>query len=273
MQRVVEPEWLDELPPADSRAVTSRRDLRRINWLMGHVGILNRALTRMDRRGLVCDGRDSCVNFAQPVPMMEGRLGTGLLPQIEPRPAPPPGRRRVPQRLVELGAGDGTFLLRLARQRARCWPQVAVVLVDRQPVVGRETEAAISALGWETETVASDVFDWLTRPGGPPADIMMANLFLHHFREKQLVEMFRLAAERTKLFLACEPRRSALALQASRLLGWIGCNDVSRHDAVLSVRAGFAGRELSALWPEKGRWHLQEGPAGLFSHCYVAQRR
>jgi hypothetical protein len=243
MQRVLEPEWLDELSPADPRAVGSRRDLRRVNWWMGHVGIMHRVLARIEQDGRVGDARDSLVD------------------------------RRSPQRLVELGAGDGTFLLRLARQRARHWPRGAVVLVDRQPVVGRDTEKAFTALGWETETIASDVFDWLTRPGGPLADLMIANLFLHHFREEQLLELFRLAADRTRVFLACEPRRSALALQASRLLGWIGCNDVTRHDAVISVRAGFAGRELSSLWPERERWHLQEEAGGLFSHCFVAQRR
>jgi hypothetical protein len=64
-----------------------------------------------------------------------------------------------------------------------------------------------------------------------------------------------------------------LALQASRLLGLIGCNEVTRHDAVVSVRAGFVDQELSALWPERTRWHLQEEAAGLFSHCFVAQQR
>jgi hypothetical protein len=48
---------------------------------------------------------------------------------------------------------------------------------------------------------------------------------------------------------------------------------VTRHDAVISVRAGFAGRELSALWPDRDRWLVIEGPAGRFSHRFVAQRK
>jgi hypothetical protein len=47
---------------------------------------------------------------------------------------------------------------------------------------------------------------------------------------------------------------------------------VTRHDAVLSVRAGFAGRELSALWPSADGWKLEERRAGLFSHLFVAHR-
>jgi hypothetical protein len=47
---------------------------------------------------------------------------------------------------------------------------------------------------------------------------------------------------------------------------------VTRHDAVVSVRAGFADRELSALWPSGMTWTLRERARGLFSHCFVASR-
>ena len=44
MNRIVQPELLDELPPDDPRAVRSRRDLRRINaWMRNHA-IMARAL-------------------------------------------------------------------------------------------------------------------------------------------------------------------------------------------------------------------------------------
>jgi hypothetical protein len=47
---------------------------------------------------------------------------------------------------------------------------------------------------------------------------------------------------------------------------------VTQHDAVRSVRAGFLGRELSALWPVNDEWQLSEQSAGLFSHCFIAKR-
>jgi hypothetical protein len=272
MQRVVEPEWLDALPPDDPRAVQSRRDLRRINWLMGHLGILQRALMRVEGRGLSSGAKDGRVDFAPEVQRVAGAQGRGSLSRSDSASRSPHELWPGSQWIVELGAGDGTFLLRLARVLARRWPQSTAVLVERQPVVADETKAAFRALGWEMEVVAADVFDWLARPDTAPADLIIANLFLHHFREEQLIELFRQAANRTRIFLACEPRRSALALQASRMLGWIGCNDVTQHDAVISVRAGFVGCELSALWPEDERWQLQEEAAGLFSHCFVAQR-
>jgi hypothetical protein len=52
----------------------------------------------------------------------------------------------------------------------------------------------------------------------------------------------------------------------------VGCSEVTRHDAIVSVRAGFAGRELSMLWPAEG-WDTAEKSAGLFSHSFAARRR
>lgn len=229
MERVVEPELLDGLPPADPRAVGSRADLRRLNLLMGHAGILSRALRRP-------------------------------LAEIPSRPL----------RVVELGAGDGTLLLRLARRLSAAGLTAQATLVDRQNLVSEETRRAFAALNWSVECVAADVFTWLEQPA-PAADLMIANLFLHHFQEKKLATLLRLAAERTRVFIACEPRRSPGAPRACRWLWLLCCNAVTRHDAAVSVRAGFADRELSALWPAPGNWTLNERPAGLFSHCFIAK--
>jgi hypothetical protein len=46
---------------------------------------------------------------------------------------------------------------------------------------------------------------------------------------------------------------------------------VTRHDAVASVHAGFAGRELSRLWPGEG-WRLWEGLTLPFTHVFSARR-
>jgi hypothetical protein len=178
---------------------------------------------------------------------------------------------RAPKRIVELGAGDGTLMLALAGRFAPGWERVEVTLVDCKDVVTDATRAGFAALGWTVEVVTADVFDWLAKPA-ETADAMVVNLFLHQFAERQLKELLRLAAARTKVLAACEPRRGQLPLVFSRMVRLIGCNAVTRHDAELSVQGGFAGLELSALWPEKQQWHLQEGSAKLFSHTFLAVR-
>ena len=42
--RLLEPEWLDELPPGDLRAIRSRADLRRVNAIMGNARCIASAL-------------------------------------------------------------------------------------------------------------------------------------------------------------------------------------------------------------------------------------
>jgi len=228
MNRLVQPELLDELPPGDPRARWSRRDLRRVNaWMRNHA-IMAKAL-------------QTAVNG------------------------------QVPKQITDLGAGDGYFLARVAKKISPRWPGVNVTLLDNQKIMGLQTLASFTPLGWHAEAVAADVFDWL--PAAAGLDVVVANLFLHHFEDAQLVELFRVIANRARLFVAIEPRRAPWPLFCCRLLWAIGCNAVTRHDATVSVRAGFSGRELSELWPVANDWQLTERRTGFFSHLFVAQRR
>jgi hypothetical protein len=153
------------------------------------------------------------------------------------------------------------------------WRGTTAVLLDRQPVVSRETHQGFAAQGWRSEVAQADVFDWFRQPASGVWDAMAANLFLHHFTESQLASLMSEAARHAKVFVAIEPRRAAWSLACSRLLWFIGCNRVTRHDAVISVRAGFAARELTRLWPADDGWSLQERPAGWFSQLFVARRK
>jgi hypothetical protein len=180
----------------------------------------------------------------------------------------------APRRVVELGAGDGTLMLGLARRLANEWPQVHLTLLDRQNLVTPGTIREFHVLGWHPEIVNEDVLDWASGAAADRYDLVSANLFLHHFNDGQLRSLLRNLAECTDAVFACEPRRAWLPLAASRLVGLIGANAVTREDAVLSVHAGFSGAELTALWPDQDReWQLQEYAAGLFSHCFLAMRQ
>ncbi|MBI3877572.1 MAG: methyltransferase domain-containing protein [Verrucomicrobia bacterium] len=177
----------------------------------------------------------------------------------------------APRRLVELGTGDGSFLLGLARHLPAHPDGTDAWLVDQQELLAAAPLAEFARLGWRVRTVKADVFDWLEQADAPRADVMLANLFLHHFDEARLRHLLRLAAACCDVFVACEPRRSPLAMAGAHMLWAIGCNGVTRHDAVVSVRAGFAGHELTSLWPQDG-WQVEEAPAGLFTHCFAARR-
>ena len=177
-----------------------------------------------------------------------------------------------PRNILELGAGDGSMMLRLAQRRAARWPGVKVTLLDRLDLVDAHILSGLKDAGWTADVVAMDVFDWLARPSIARWDIVFANLFMHHFSPDALDRLLLMIAARSRVFFCCEPRRSALPLAASHLVGLLGAGPVTRMDAVLSVHAGFAGQELSARWPDRQAWRLREYRAGLFSHGFLAVR-
>jgi hypothetical protein len=228
--RVVEPELLDVLPPADERALKSRLDLRLLNQFMKHPQLMSRAL-------------------------LENLNGV-----------------KSP-RIVELGAGDGDFLLSVARRLQKEMPDAEATLVDRLDSFNPKIHDEFKSLGWRLQTEIAEVFEWLRKSPPNGTDAIIANLFLHQFKTDELAEMLRLAARSTRLFIAIETSRTWLPRLCGHFLWVIGCGPVTRHDAGISIRAGFSGQEISAMWEEKDKWELTEHPVGLFSHLFIARRK
>ena len=222
MERVIEPEWLDELPANEPRAIDARGDLRRVNWFMNNAGILARALRHVVR----------------------------------------------PRRVLDIGCGDGALAWRIAQKLG--WRDVEFLLLDRNVSVPSSIQERFCRLDCRVMPVHRDVLKGLADIG--PVDVAFANLFLHHFTDSELKHLLTDISKLCDLLVACEPRRSAFALSGSRCLGLLGCNDVTRHDAVASVRAGFQDEELSRLWTARAGWSLREHAAGLFSHLFIARK-
>ena len=173
----------------------------------------------------------------------------------------------APKLIADLGGGDGRFFLRVARRLAKRWTGVTVMIADRRPIVSVETRACFARLGWRCESLTGDVLE--TLPLIKP-DIVTANLFLHHLDNAALAALLALVARQASGLVACEPRRSAFALLGARMVFALGAGDVTRHDAVASVRAGFRGRELASLWPRDANWQLGEHGVFPFTHLFHA---
>lgn len=237
LPRILEPETLDHLAPDDPAACRARRDLRRVNRVMGAKGILERALAR-----------------------------------VVPRAPRPPDS---PLRVIELGCGDGRLMLDVARSSRSPLGTAEITLLDLQPLVTPETLAAYAAAGWRARSLSQDVLAWAEGDAGDDRwDLVVANLFLHHFEGEALRRLLAGCARRADAIAVCEPRRSRFALGASHLVVFLGANVVTRRDAVLSVRAGFIDDELEQAWPDRsGAWQLEEYEDGPFTHCFCARRR
>jgi hypothetical protein len=182
---------------------------------------------------------------------------------------------RPPRRILELGAGDGSLLLRLARRLRPAWTGVELTLLDRHDLVDARTHDGYRQLGWRVQVLCEDALGWAVAPPGCGSgyDLCFASLFLHHFSATGLALLLAAVAARCDGFVACEPRRDGLARAGSRLVGLIGGNAVTREDAVKSVDAGFSGHELTAAWQRNGGdWILAESRALPFAHCFSAAR-
>ncbi len=270
MPRRVAQERLDSLGADDPQAHRSRRDLQRIHGVMRSCAILSRALLALPvASGAVSDTASpdgACSDGAERAASVVATASASTAPRI---------------RILEIGAGDGSLMLAVARRLAPLWPAVDLTLLDRVPVVAAATLAAYERLGWSVRHLATDVFDWAapasvaaSPPGSGCWDLIVANLFLHHFEGQQLASLLGAIAARCDAFCALEPRRGWLALAASHLVAALGANAVTRTDAVLSVRAGFHDDEIGAFWPTTPAiWQTRESAVGLFSHCFIAQRR
>jgi hypothetical protein len=174
-----------------------------------------------------------------------------------------------PRRVLELGTGDGSLMLKLAPYLPG---GIELSLLDMQPVIAVETIKRLENLGWSVQVVAARIEDWVQGSATGTYDLVLANLFLHHFEAPALRSLFAALSDRTRAFISCDPRRWWPALVTTRFLWVLGCNGVTRNDARISVRAGFRDRELSGLWPANSGFALSEGPAGFASHRFMARR-
>jgi SAM-dependent methyltransferase len=161
--------------------------------------------------------------------------------------------------VLELGAGDGS----LAR---RAWT-AGIVEVARWSAL----DLAPAPVQWPRDAIWLQR-DLLTLQVLPDADIILANLFLHHFHDDQLAELGRRLPDACRTIIACEPARWWVhSLQGRMLSVLAGLSRVTQHDMLVSIRAGFAGDELPRALNLQG-WHTVASHSALGAYRMVAWR-
>lgn len=130
--------------------------------------------------------------------------------------------------LSELGAGDGGLLTKLSHE------DLSLTGLDLQP----KPENLSLDISWNQLDVSkADESSF--------SDTSVAVLFLHHLNDDQLLQLGE--KMRTGRYIyAVEPHRSMLALIEAYALFPV-VNHVTKHDMIVSIKAGFRMGELPKL--------------------------
>lgn len=134
------------------------------------------------------------------------------------------------KRVVELGAGAGC----LGSAVKRVFSDVEVVCLD----LVERPDGVEGGVVWRS----GDLFEF---DGYDSGTVVVANLFLHHLEGEDLRRLGGLL-EGCLGVLAAEPFRGRVPLAMGRCL-FPFVNDVTRHDMLVSIRAGFCAGELGGL--------------------------
>jgi hypothetical protein len=214
--RTVQPELLDGLREDDPAALRNRRDLRRLNAVMGN----HRWLSRQ------------------------------LLAELRPG-----------DRVLELGAGDGLLLRRMAG--IATVPGVRFAGLDR----ASRPQDLPAEVGW----IRGDVLEF---EAWRECTVIVVNLLLHQFEDAHLQLLGARLRSGPRVLLVNETVRGRWHLFMARVAFLLGMGPVSRHDAVVSVRAGFRPGELGPLLGcAGGSWDTVERVSALSALRFVARRK
>ncbi len=159
---------------------------------------------------------------------------------------------------LELGAGHGELGRRLHARG---------VAVDGLDVAPRPSE-------WPADR-AWHVHDLRTFAHYDRYPAVIANLILHHFTDAELAELGARLGRTARIIVANEPLRSAKSQRFfSALSPLFGASHVTRHDARVSIEAGFIGDELPrALGLDPAVWEWRCTTTFLGAYRLIATRR
>jgi ubiquinone/menaquinone biosynthesis C-methylase UbiE len=141
--------------------------------------------------------------------------------------------------LLDIGAASGDT----ARMLQRLYPCASITSLDYSPV---NLEAA------PRPKLIADAFALPVKSGS--FDYVLCSLFLHHFRDEQVVELLRsfYGVARRALFVF-DLERHVLSYYFLPLTKWFfDWQRITLHDGPASVRAAFRKDELSALSKRAG---------------------
>ena len=150
--------------------------------------------------------------------------------------------------VIEIGSGDGQFLESLKHN------------IDLN-LIGIDIQSKPQSISSEIEWIQEDILQINDIPlnNSDPVAVI-CNLILHHFTDDQLFKIGKLLSKANHIIIN-EPSRRFIPL----IMGYLAfplLGQVTRHDMIVSIRAGFRGRELLKFFPSKNCITIKETVRG-----------
>lgn len=150
-------------------------------------------------------------------------------------------------RILDVGAGDSHLAAHLQSELARSNRSAQFVALDRRLSHLRNGNHAPGKPSQIVADVAQLPFT------AESFDVVICNLFLHHFSEDEAVRLLRrLGGIASRAVLINDLERNLLSYIFIRLAWPFARSRVTRHDAAASVRQAYTRDELAALAARAG---------------------
>jgi 2-polyprenyl-3-methyl-5-hydroxy-6-metoxy-1,4-benzoquinol methylase len=151
--------------------------------------------------------------------------------------------------VCEIGCGGGDNLKTIELKASNKYPDLSFTGIDINPDCIRVAENN----GWK-KPVQFLVSDYKKVHFQSKPDIIFCSLFCHHFKENELIEMFRWMKENSRSgFFINDLHRHPLAYYSIRsLTSLFSKSYLVKNDAPLSVLRGFKKKELEELLNKAG---------------------
>ncbi len=144
--------------------------------------------------------------------------------------------------IVDIGCGHGDILRDVAKFGRKHHYTFKLIGIDANPTAiayANELSAAYPELTFETQDIFSTAFQ------AKKFDIVLATLFLHHFKEKELTSFLDTILKQTKIGVVVNDlHRHKLAYYLFMLLSIFIKNKMIIEDGLTSVLRGFKRKDL-----------------------------
>ena len=148
-------------------------------------------------------------------------------------------------KIVDIGCGHGDILRDVAKFGRKNGYTMSLLGVDANPTAieyANELSTEFSEIIFKTEDIFSDEFK--TRK----FDVVLATLFLHHFKEEQLVSFLENTLKQAKIGIVVNDlHRHKLAYYLFMLLSVFIKNKMIIEDGLTSVLRGFKRKDLEII--------------------------